>query len=50
VELTASYDQGPENFGVSIQEFRDEKIARETIYVAEGWEPSAWRARWRAAP
>ena len=38
------------NFGVSIHEFRGEKIARETIYVAEGWEPPEWRAQWRAAP
>jgi hypothetical protein len=50
VELTVTYDQGPKNFGVSILELRDDKIARETIYVAEGWDPPEWRARWRAAP
>jgi SnoaL-like domain len=50
VELTASYDQGPVNFGVAIHELRGGKIARETIYVAEGWEPPEWRARWRSAP
>jgi hypothetical protein len=50
MELTVTYDQGPENFGVSIHEFRDGKIARETIYVAEGWEAPEWRAKWRAAP
>ena len=50
VELTVRYDEGPENFGVGILELRDDKIARETIYVAEGWEPPDWRARWRAAP
>jgi SnoaL-like domain len=49
-ELTISYDQGPKNFGVSILEFRGEKIARESIYVAEGWEPPEWRAQWRSAP
>lgn len=49
-ELTISYDQGPKNFGVSILEFRGEKIARESIYVAEGWEPPGWRAQWRSAP
>jgi SnoaL-like domain len=50
VELTVTYDGGPNNFGVSIQEFRDERIARETIYVAEGFEAPEWRAKWRAAP
>jgi ketosteroid isomerase-like protein len=50
MELTVTYDQGPKNFGVSIHEFRDGKIARETIYVAEGWEPPDWRAKWRSAP
>jgi SnoaL-like domain len=50
VELTVTYDQGPTNFGVSILEFRDGRIARETIYVAEGFEAPEWRARWRAAP
>ena len=50
VELTARYNQGPVNFGVSIHQFRGDKIARETIYVAEGWEPPEWRAQWRSAP
>ena len=49
-EISISYDRGPPSFGVSILEFRDRKIARESIYVAEGWEPPEWRARWRAAP
>ena len=49
-EVTVTYDEGPVNHGVSILELRDEKIARESIYVAEGWEPPEWRARWRAAP
>ncbi len=49
-EISISYDQGPWNFGVSILEFRGDKIARESIYVAEGWEPPEWRAQWRAAP
>jgi hypothetical protein len=34
----------PESFGVSILEFRGDKIARESIYVTEGWEPPEWRA------
>jgi hypothetical protein len=49
-EISLRYDQGPENFGVSILEFRGDKIARESIYVAEGFEPPEWRAQWRAAP
>jgi ketosteroid isomerase-like protein len=50
MELTVTYDGGPVKFGVSIYDFRDGRIARETIYVAEGWEPPEWRAKWRAAP
>ena len=49
-EVAISYDQGPRNFGVSILEFRGDKIARESIYVTEGWEPPEWRAQWRSAP
>jgi hypothetical protein len=49
-EVSIRYDQGPSNFGVSILEFRGDKIARESIYVAEGWEPPEWRQQWRSAP
>jgi hypothetical protein len=49
-ELSISYDEGPWSFGVSILEFRGDKIARESIYVAEGWEAPEWRAEWRSAP
>jgi SnoaL-like domain len=49
-EISIRYDEGPWSFGVSILEFREDKIARETIYVAEGWEAPEWRAQWRAAP
>ena len=28
---------------------RGDKIIRERIYVAEGWEPPEWRAKWRSA-
>jgi SnoaL-like domain len=49
-EVSVSYDDGPRNFGVSILEFRGDKIARESIYYGEGWEPLEWRAQWRAAP
>jgi hypothetical protein len=49
-EISVTYDQGPRNFGVSILEFRGDKIARESIYVTEGWEAPEWRAQWRSAP
>ena len=48
-EISISYDQGAASFGVSILELRDDKIASETIYVAEGWEPPELRAQWRSA-
>jgi hypothetical protein len=50
VEISISYDGDPSNFGVSILEFRGQKIARESIYVTEGWKPPEWRAQWRSAP
>jgi hypothetical protein len=49
-ELRGRYDGGPWNYGVSILEFRGDKVARETIYVGEAWEAPEWRAPWRAAP
>lgn len=49
-EGAISYDDGPWNFAVTILEFLGDKIARETIYVGEGWEAPEQRARWRAAP
>jgi hypothetical protein len=49
-ELSISYDESAPSLGVSILEFRGDKIARETIYVAEGWDPPEWRARWRSEP
>jgi hypothetical protein len=48
-EVSVTYDGGAPSFGVSILELRGEKIARESIYVAEGWEAPEWRAQWRAA-
>jgi SnoaL-like domain len=44
------YDGGPWAYGVSIHEFRGDKVAHETIYYGEGWEAPEWRAQWRAAP
>ena len=48
-ETSIRYDDGPWQFGCNILEFRGEKVARETIYIAEGWEAPEWRAPWRAA-
>ncbi|MGR6320320.1 nuclear transport factor 2 family protein [Micromonospora soli] len=49
-ELLVRYDGGEPKFGVDVLEFRDGKVARETIYVADGWPAPDWRAPWRAAP
>jgi ketosteroid isomerase-like protein len=49
-EGTISYDDGPPQAAVNILEFRGDKLARETIYVAEPFEAPEWRAQWRAAP
>ena len=49
VEVSASYNGGPWQYGVQLLEFRDDKVARERIYVTEGWEAPEWRARWRSA-
>ena len=48
-ELSASYDGGPWMLGVSIHEFRGERIVRERIYVTEPWDAPEWRTPWRAA-
>ncbi len=48
VELTASYDGESSLQGVQLLEFRDDKVARERIYVMDTWEAPEWRARWRA--
>ena len=46
----SSLRPGAWNFGISILELREDKIARESVYVTEGWEPPEWRAQWRATP
>jgi len=48
VELSASYDGGAPMYGVSIHEFREDRIFRERIYVAEGWDAPEWRKPWRS--
>jgi SnoaL-like protein len=49
-ESAIRYGGGASQPGVSILEFRGDKVARETIYVTEPWEAAEWRARWRSAP
>lgn len=44
-EYVISYDGHPV-YTVSIMEFRDGKVARETQYFAEPFEPPAWRTQW----
>ena len=45
-EVLARYDGSPWVFGVSILEFRGDKVTRERIYIMDGWEASEWRAPW----
>ncbi len=49
VECSVSYNGGPWQDGVQLLEFREDKVARERIYVMERWEAPAWRASWRAS-
>ena len=46
-ELSASYDGGPWMLGISVHEFRGERIAHERIYVTEPWTAPEWRTPWR---
>jgi hypothetical protein len=48
-EHSISYDGGPWKFGVSIVEFRGDRVSLERIYSMEPWDAPAWRARWRSA-
>jgi hypothetical protein len=47
-ENSIRYDGGPWQYGCSVLEFREDKVARETIYVMQGWEAPDWRAPWRS--
>jgi hypothetical protein len=49
IELLVSYSGGPPMFGVSVVQFRGDKIARESIYAMEGFEAAAWRSAWATA-
>lgn len=43
-EVLLSYEGSPWIPGVGIAVFRDERIEREFVYVADRWGPAAWRA------
>lgn len=44
-EFILTYDGKP-SYTVSIMEFRDDKVARETQYFADPFPAPAWRAQW----
>ena len=37
---------GVQSMEVNIMEFTDGKVARETIYFADPFEPPEWRSQW----
>ncbi len=45
-EVIITYDGQKSMHAVNIMEFRDDKVARETIYFGDPWDPPAWRAQW----
>jgi hypothetical protein len=45
-ENVITYDGTTSMHTVNIMEFRDGKVARETIYFGDPWVPPAWRAQW----
>jgi hypothetical protein len=48
-EVSVTYDDGATwMLGVQLLEFRGDRVARERIYVMEGWEAPEWRAPWRS--
>src|SRR5918998_2839211 len=49
-EVTARYDDGPLYYGLSILEFRGDKVVHETIYGGEAWEAPEWRGAPRGRP
>ncbi len=44
-EYIITYDGRPVNI-VNIMEFKDSKVARETLYFADPFEPPEWRSQW----
>lgn len=45
-ELIVTHDDGRPINGVAIMEFRDNKVAHETLYFADQFEPPGWRSQW----
>jgi hypothetical protein len=46
VELILSFDGDEPHPVVAVLEFRDGQVVLERIYIAEPWEPAAYRAQW----
>jgi hypothetical protein len=44
-EYIITYDGRPVNI-VNIMEFKDGKVARETLYFADPFEPPEWQSQW----
>lgn len=45
-ENLISYDGAPFMFTINVLQFRGDKIAREYLYVMEGFDAAAWRGEW----
>jgi SnoaL-like domain len=45
-EILISYDGGPWMFGVGIYTLRGDRVAREFVYVMDGFPAAEWRAQW----
>ena len=46
VIVTYDNDKGRRVYGVAIMEFRDDKVAHETLYFGYPFEPPGWRSHW----
>ena len=46
LEVELTYADGNRYFGVSVIEFRDGKILKETDYYAQPFQAPEWRAQW----
>ena len=46
VELLASYNGGPPKLGLGMMQFQGDKIAREVVYVMDGFDAAGWRSEW----
>jgi ketosteroid isomerase-like protein len=46
-EVIVTYDNNKRPvYGVAIMEFRNDKVAHETLYFADPFEPPEWRSQW----